>query len=133
MEQLGGKPTPGIGFALGIERTILNLKRQGVTVPDQSTTAVAIAHMGEAGGREAVKLAAQLRSAKTSTILLPGQKSLKGQMRHAGSLGARYVVIIGDKEAANGVATVRDLAAAEQREVPLGEVIAAVSQDHSHD
>ena len=128
IEELSGKPTPGIGFALGIERTILNLKRQGVAIPPIAAPTVAIAHLGAEGGRAAVKLAAGLRSSGIGAVLLPGQKSLKSQMRHAGALNAQCVVIIGEKEAAAGAAVVRDLAAGEQREVPLSGVAQAIHQ-----
>jgi histidyl-tRNA synthetase len=124
--ELGGKPTPAIGFAAGIERTVLNLKQQEVSVPALPGPRVFIAGAGEAARDEAVRLAAGLRQAGISTIAATGSKSLKAQMRQANALGARYAVIIGDEELKTGLATVRDMLQASQQAVPfrgLGEFL----------
>lgn len=122
IEDLGGKPTPGIGFAIGIERIILNLKKQGITVPPLPRPRVFIAHMGDAAREAAVKLTSRLRQDGIGIILATGNKSLKAQLRQANNLAVRYAIIIGEEEVKSGTASLRDMNTAEQRAVTLGEL-----------
>ncbi len=126
IEELGGKPTPAIGLAAGIERMILNLKKQAVAVPPLPRPEVFIAHLGEAAGEEAIKLAAGLRKAGTGVIMATGNRSLKAQLRQANSAGTRYAVIIGEEEVKAGTVILRDMASAEQRAVPAEEIAPAL-------
>jgi histidyl-tRNA synthetase len=119
VEELGGKPTPAIGFAAGIERVILNLKRQGVAVPPLAQPRVFIASAGELAKEKSISLAAQLRQAGIGVIAATGSKSLKAQMRQANSLGIRHTVIIGEEELKTGAATVRDMTDSTQKSVPM--------------
>ncbi|HEY78713.1 MAG TPA: histidine--tRNA ligase [Dehalococcoidia bacterium] len=122
IEVLGGRPTPGIGFATGIERIVLNLKKQGIPVPALSHPPVFIAGIGDAARDEAVKLAARLRRSGIGVIEAVGGRSLKAQLRQANSLGARYTVIIGEEELAGDNAVLRDMSGARQETVPLGQL-----------
>jgi len=122
IEALGGKPAPAIGFAAGIERIILNLKKAEVGVPALPALQVFIACLGEAARDEAVRLAARLRQSGTGVVTATGGKSLKAQLRQANSLGARFAVILGEDEVRAGTATLRDMAGASQKTVPLDEL-----------
>jgi len=122
IEELGGKPTPAIGFAAGIERIILNLKKQEIAIPAPPGVHVFIAHTGDEARDESTRLASRLRQAGISTVAATGKKSLKAQMRQANSLGVRYAVIVGDEEIKTGTATVRDMANARQKTVPLDDL-----------
>jgi len=115
--ELGGRPTPGIGFATGIERIILNLKKQGVNVAVPPGLRVVVAFMGEKAGEEAVKLAARLRRTGISAIASAGGKSLKAQLRQANALNVPYAVIIGEDEVKAGTVTLRDMAGARQETI----------------
>jgi histidyl-tRNA synthetase len=117
--ELGGKPTPAAGFAAGIERIILNLKRQGIEVPQGNKPGVFVASLGNPARAVAVKLASDLRKAGIGVIQATGDKSLKAQLRQANSLNARYAVILGDEEMAAGVVTLRDMDSAEQETLPI--------------
>jgi len=128
VEMLGGQPTPAVGFGTGIERIALNLREQVFAdgLPPEPVDAVTIP-LGDAGPVAAFKLAETLRS---KGLLIrngtPG-RSLKAQLRGAGRSNARYALIIGDSEAAEGVAQVKPLAAAgDQAAVPFAEVAAAL-------
>jgi histidyl-tRNA synthetase len=122
IEELGGKPTPAIGFATGIERIISNIKKQSVNVPAPPGPRVLIAYLGDAARDESLKLAASLRQAGISAVTTAGGKSLKAQLRQANSLDARYTVILGEDEVKAGTATLRDMAGARQETVPLGDL-----------
>jgi histidyl-tRNA synthetase len=122
IEELGGRPTPAIGFGIGIERIILNLKKQKVAVPTPPGLQVMVAYMGDEARNESMKLAARLRQAGINTMMTTGNKSLKAQMRQANSLIVPYVVIIGDDEVKTGTATLRDMAKASQKTVPIGDL-----------
>jgi len=122
IEELGGKPTPALGFAIGIERIILNLKKQGISVPPLPQPQVFIAHIGDDAKAEAIKLAARLRQAGTGVTTAIGNKSLKAQLRQANTLGVRYTIIIGEDEIKTGTVILRDMTTGEQKTVPLDEL-----------
>jgi histidyl-tRNA synthetase len=122
IEGLGGKPTPAIGFAAGIERIILNLKKQNVAIPPLPKPQVFIAYLGDEAKDEAIKLASALRQAGLGVIEAPGDKSLKAQLRQANSLGARFAVIIGEEELKTGAVILRDMTSAEQKTIPSTEL-----------
>ena len=127
IEALGGRPTPAIGFGVGIERVILNLKKQGLGVPAVPSLKVLIASMGEAAGETAVRLAAELREAGIGAVAAGGGRSLKAQLRQANALGVAYTVIIGEDEVKAGTATLRHMADARQETVPLHDLSAAIN------
>jgi len=119
IEELGGKPTPAIGFAAGMERLILNLKEQNVEIPPLPQPKVFIASLGDEAKEAATKLAAELRGMGVGAISAMGEKSLKAQLRQANSLGVRYAVIIGEEEVKAGTAVLRDMTNAEQKTMPV--------------
>ncbi len=122
IQELGGKPTAAVGFAAGLERIILNLKKQKVTVPPLPSPKVFIAHVGSTARDEGVKLAARLRRTGIGVLQASGLKSLKAQLRQANSLGAHYAVIIGEKELKTGAVILRDMTNAQQKTVPLSQL-----------
>ncbi len=128
IEELGGKPTPGIGFAVGMERVILNLKQQDVSVPPLSRPQVFLASLGDAAKDETIKLASRLRQAGLGVIEATGDKSLKAQLRQANTLGVSRVVIIGDQEIASGTVILRNMSDAEQESVPLARLPALLKR-----
>jgi len=122
IEELGGKPTPAVGFATGIERIILNLKEQNLDIPSVTKPPVFIAHIGEEAGEETVKLASQLRQTGIAVITTMSDRSLKAQLRQANSLGIRNVVILGDDEVKTGMVILRDMETARQETLPLNQL-----------
>ena len=122
IEELGGKPTPALGFATGIERIILNLKKQGVAIPPIPKPAVFIAQVGDSARDEALKLASGLRRAGIGAIQASSSKSLKAQLRQANNFGAYYAVIIGEQEIETGTVILRNMTTAKQETLPLTEV-----------
>ncbi len=108
-ELLGGSHTPGIGFGAGIERIILELKRQHVTLPPGEHTKVFVTYLGRTTELKnaAVQVAAELRRAGIKTEMSYGDRSFKAQMKRADASGATYVVIIGEDELANDSVTVK--------------------------
>jgi len=126
IEELGGRPTPAIGYAMGIERIILNLKEQHIPVPPLPGAQVFIAHLGDEAREEAIKLASRLRRAGTAVILATGSKSLKAQLRQANRLGARYALILGEDELKSGTASLRDMTTSQQSLIHLSELPGAL-------
>jgi histidyl-tRNA synthetase len=119
IEELGGKPTPGVGIATGIERIILNMKKQGVEVPPLPSPKVLVAYMGDEAKALAIRLTSDLRKAGISTVNASSGKSLKAQLKQANTLGVSYSVILGDDEVKNGSAVLRNMMSASQETVPL--------------
>lgn len=142
IERLGGKPTPAIGFAIGIERVIECLTQSG-QVDTSPHTDVYVVHQGGATAKRAFLTAEQLRDAGLDVVCHAGEASLKSQMKRADASGAEFAVIIGETELASDWASVKNLRAspggekAEQRIVPLHLLadtlvieLTAAEQDH---
>ena len=106
MKDLGGPDIAGVGFALGVERLAIVLGGETAAVVPEFV----IAPLGAGAEIAAARLAHRLRRAGVRVEVEPGERSLKSQMRHAGKLGARYVVLLGEDELASGRVTVRDMA-----------------------
>jgi histidyl-tRNA synthetase len=117
-EQLGGSATPGVGFGMGIERLLLVLREEGVTLPGDPRLDVFIATAG-AGGARALAVADGLRRLGLAVDLDVMARGLRAQMKQADRLGAAFVVVLGEEEAQRGVAAVRDMATGAQHEVAL--------------
>jgi histidyl-tRNA synthetase len=119
IEELGGKSTPAIGFASGIERVVSILKREKVKVPDQQKPEVFIACIGNEAKLEGARLASVLRRQGISVLGALSGRSLKAQLRQADSLGSGYTVILGDEELKDGSVTLRNMSTGEQRSVSM--------------
>jgi len=119
IEQLGGKPTPAIGFASGIERIVINLKRQEVNVPDLPKPRLFIACLGEEAKLEATKLVSNLRKQGIAAIMATGDRSLKAQLRQANGFDIDHVAIIGEDELKNHAVTLRNMANGEQKTIAV--------------
>jgi len=121
-ELLGGRPTPGIGFGIGIDRSVLAAAEQGVEAAVEAPlVAVVSSEAGELGLRLAA--AATLRAAGLRVRADGSTRKLGKQLESAAKLGARWAVIIGDDP---GTVILRDLDEHTQRELPLSEVAAAI-------
>ena len=119
IEALGGPPTPGVGFGSGVERLMLNLRGREAASEVSALDAITVP-LGEAGAIAAARLAASLRAAGFSVRGGTPGRSMRAQLRSAGASGARYALIVGDREAAGGVVQVKPLLdGGEQREVAL--------------
>jgi len=129
IEDLGGKPTPAVGFATGIERLVLNLKKQNVNVPDDiPANSTFLAYLGKEAKAVALKLSGDLRIEGVPITLSIGDRSLKAQLRQASSLGVRYTLIIGDDEIKSGSVIVRDMVKGEQQTVPQDTIVTKLSK-----
>ncbi|MDI3472035.1 MAG: histidyl-tRNA synthetase [Thermotogaceae bacterium] len=117
IEELGGKVTPSIGFAGGIERIILALKNENVTVPELKKCQVYIAVLSESARIFSLKLSQNLRDRGIVVEMDLMKRNIRNQMKYADRLGAKYVLIIGDDELEKGVLTIRDMETGQQVEV----------------
>jgi histidyl-tRNA synthetase len=123
VEELGGQPTPGIGFGAGIERLLIACDAEGVLAAPSSTVDVFVVDV--TGGDHARDITRELRSAGLRCDRAFDQRAMRAQMKAADRSGAAHAVIVGDDEAAAGQVTVRPLAefGAEQVRVPRSELV----------
>ena len=126
MAQLGGKDLSGIGFGLGVDRTLLALQAEGKTVGPSSAVDVFAVPLGDAAKLELVKLAAALRAQDVRVDLAYGDRGLKGAMKAANRSGASIAVVAGDRDIDAGTVGVKDLATGEQVDVAADAVVAEV-------
>jgi histidyl-tRNA synthetase len=123
IEAIGGKPTPGIGFGSGIERVILNLKKQNINIPDLPGPRIYIASLGQEAKEAALRLTADLRRHDIPSLASSGEKSLKAQLRQANGFSVEYTAIIGEDEVKNDMVTLRNMQTSEQQTIPASAVI----------
>ena len=114
IEQLGGKPAPACGFAMGIERLLALLEIEGVQ-PGSYAPDVYLVHAGEAAAAWAWQVARRLREQGVSVVMHAGGGSFKSQMKKADASGARHAVVIGDNEAADGKLVLKPLREASEQ------------------
>lgn len=119
VEELGGKPSPAIGFGLGIERLLLRLEETGVEIPADKPVKLYIAPLGENALKAAQSIVYGLRKAGVSTETDHMGRALRASMKYADKLGAEYTVVLGDDELAAGEVKVKNMQTGEQTEVKL--------------
>ncbi|MGC4030298.1 MAG: histidine--tRNA ligase [Tepidisphaeraceae bacterium] len=127
VEQLGGKPTPGVGFGSGLERLLLALEGQGVELPVAKRPLVWLAHHGDTAREYNLGLANRLRAAGIATDLDLTGRAMKAQLKLADREAARWCVVVGDDELAKGVVQLKDLAAHSQQTVEQEKLVAVLS------
>ena len=126
MSELGGQDLSGIGFGLGVDRTMLALRAEGKTAGNTSRCEVFGVPLGEAAKLELAKVAAKLRAAGVRVDLAYGDKGIKAAMRAADRSGARIALVAGDRDIEAGTIGVKDLSSGEQADVPADSVVAEV-------
>lgn len=119
------KPVEGVGFALGMERLLMALKAQGREPAPRGVDVFVVAQTEEAL-LPAMVLAQELRDTELRVLAAQEKRSMKAQMRAANKLGAKTVLILGERELAEGTVMVKDMACSEQSTVPRDEVVAQV-------
>lgn len=127
-EELGGDPTPGVGFGSGLERFLLAMANQGLELPKEKRADVFISTMGDAAKLKGMGLCIQLRSKGLICEQELLGRSLKAQLREAGKINARYAVIIGEDEMSKGVVTLKDMDGHEQKEISFADLVDNVPQ-----
>ncbi len=119
IEQLGGPPLPGIGFAMGMERLVLLLQQQAGDTSNGPATDLFIAALGEEAQQLAFPLLHGLRRAGLKANMDLEGRSLKSQMKQAGRADAAFTLILGEDEMSRKVAVLRDMSSREQEEIAL--------------
>lgn len=126
IEEMGGSPTPAVGFATGLERLLLALESQNLLPEKNRSVDAYVVALGEAAQFEGFKLLNNLRKAGLSAAMDFAGRSMKAQMKQANKLGARYALILGDDEIAEGVVMLRSMSDSQQEKVALAEVIGKI-------
>jgi histidyl-tRNA synthetase len=125
-EQIGGPALPGVGWALGVDRTVLALRAEEVDVVAPSHCDVFAVPLGVAAKRHLVTLVAALRECGVAADLAYGDRGLKGAMKGADRSGARLAIVIGERDLEAGVAQVKDMASGEQDAVALDALVETI-------
>lgn len=122
-EMLGGQPTPGIGYAAGVERIIANMKREKIKVPSKDDLHVFVAQLGNEAKRKCLPLIDELRDAGVKTMGALGKGSINIQLRLANKFKVDYTVLIGITEVREGTAIIRNMEKGVQQTVPYDKVV----------
>ncbi|MFH8345398.1 histidine--tRNA ligase [Streptomyces sp. NPDC018045] len=125
-EMIGGPALPSVGWALGVDRTVLALEAEGVEPELPASTAVFAVPLGEEARRALFGTVTELRRAGVATDFAYGGKGLKNAMKSANRSGARLAVVAGERDLAEGVVQLKDLESGEQHPVALDAVVEEV-------
>jgi histidyl-tRNA synthetase len=120
---LGGKPTPGVGFGSGIERLLIALDAQGVSLPVAQRRLVWLAAHGDPARRHNIALARTLRANGIAADMDLAGRAIKAQLKMADREKAAWCVIVGDDELAANTVVLKNLATGEQQTVPVSEIV----------
>ena len=123
IEELGGNPTPAVGFAAGIERLLIVMEQTGVEIPAPETPKVYLAGMDSACRRKAFELACALRANGILAEIDHMDRSVKAQFKYADKIGARFVAVIGGNELAEGKANIKRMATGESESVAFENIV----------
>lgn len=124
IEELGGKHLPSLGFAMGIERLLMLMDKQGIEIPQPSTCDLYVAVMGDKASLKSFEIIKAVRScgliAETDVV----GRGLRAQMKYADKIGAKYSMVLGDNEIEQGKAVIKNMTSGEQTEVVLDDTFA---------
>lgn len=123
IEEIGGKPTPAVGFATGLERVLLALEKQGLVPAQDKGTDAFIVALGESAQAPAFRLLTQLRRAGLTASMDYVGRSMKAQMKQANKAGARFALILGEDEVKANCVQLKDMAKSEQTQVAFDNII----------
>lgn len=123
-EMIGGPELPSVGWALGVDRTVLALEAEGITLQLPPATSVFAVPLGDEARRLLFGVVTELRRAGVAADFSYGAKGLKGAMKNANRSGARFTVVLGERDLAEGVAQVKDMESGEQKPIPLAALVA---------
>jgi histidyl-tRNA synthetase len=129
-EMLGGPALPSVGWALGVDRTVLAMEAEGLLGGEGAEARVQVygVPLGEEARRRMFLLVAELRRAGLAADMAFGGKGVKGAMKGADRSGASHAVILGERDIAAGVAQVKDLVSGDQAAVPLAEIVTMLKE-----
>lgn len=128
IEEVGGPPIPGVGWGMGIERLIMTAEANGFVFPEEDNVDVFIAVMGDAAKAYGLKLCRELRNKGLSAQMDTLARNIKGQFKYADRLNAKYTVVIGDNEIAEGVVSLKNMAKSEQTQVKFEDLYEAITK-----
>ncbi len=123
VEMLGGRPTPAVGFAVGMERLVLEMKARNIVPPKTSTPKVFLAQLGEQARRKIFALMMEMRGTAITAAASLSKDGLKSQLEIANKLGVTYSVIVGQKEVLDGTAIIRDMESGIQETVDYRKIV----------
>ena len=123
VEEIGGAPTPAVGFAVGLERVMLAMETQGLFPEREGRADAFVVAMGDAAREEAFRLLAELRDAGLAALTDYAGRSMKSQMKQADKAKARYALILGEDELGKGVVTLRNMETSAQEQVARDEIV----------
>lgn len=128
VEELDGPHTPAVGFAMGMERLLLALEKQGLLPEREQEDSVFVVALGEMAQKEAFRITNTLRNAYVKAEMEGSGKSMKSQMKYANKINAKYVIIIGDNELAEGKVILKYMDTSEQETVSLAEITNRITE-----
>ena len=123
LTQLGGQPTPGVGFGMGMERLVNLLINQGFTTDNTHDPKIFIGHADEAGAKHAQKLTYTLRQAGINAEADLLNRSVKAQMKYASKINATYTTILGETELSTGIVQLKNMNDGQQESVDINDLI----------
>jgi histidyl-tRNA synthetase len=123
VEEIGGQPTPAVGFAAGMERLLIACEELGIELAEEKSVDVYFVTLGDAARKFALTQLPKVREAGISATMDYMSRSMKAQMKDANRENARYTIIIGDNELAEGKFTLRNMKKSEEHSLTFDEIL----------
>jgi len=123
IEEIGGTPTPGIGFAAGLERILIALEKQNLLKEVAQSPEMFIVAVGKQAEILGFEVLSKLRRKNIAATMDFAKRSIKAQMKQAAKSGAKFAVIIGDEEVKNSTVTLKNMETSEQKTISLEEFL----------
>jgi histidyl-tRNA synthetase len=122
-ELIGGPALPSVGWALGVDRTALAMRAEGIEPPTAAGLDVFAVPLGEEARKRLFAIVTDLRRLGLAADFAYGNKGIKGAMKSADRSGARFALVLGERDIAEGVVQLKELASGEQETIPLSEIV----------
>ena len=123
VEEIGGQPTPAVGFAAGMERLFIACEELGIQLGDEKKVDVYIVTLGDAARKWGLSKLSSIRATGSSATMDYKGRSMKAQMKDANRENARFAIIVGDHELESGQFTFRDMIGSDEEALPFREIL----------
>jgi histidyl-tRNA synthetase len=128
IEEIGGQPTPAVGFAAGMERLMIACEELGIELSGEQTLDIYIVTIGDKARKWAIKHLKKLRKSGITASMDYIGRSVKAQMKDADRENARYTIIVGENELSQGKFTMRNMKASEEKALTFDEILSELAE-----
>ncbi|MBN2853717.1 MAG: histidine--tRNA ligase [Clostridia bacterium] len=129
VEMLGGKPTPGIGFAMGVERLMMEIEARGVMLIEPKFPVLSMVTLGEAAYKFSSRIIDELRKEDIFVDIDVMGRGLKAQMKYADKMKSKYVIVLGDEEIKTNKCRIKIMESGQEKEISVDSIVNRIKEN----